>query len=150
MHRRYALGAALVLVLGALTASVGAGQPDSTASNAARLVGTWKMVSAKFGGQESDLPKQLKVLKHITPAQMVWVRVNPDTGVVTAMAGGAYSLKGDAYTETPDYGLGSDFQVVRGKTHSFTCKLEGDKWYHTGMLASGLTIEEVWQRVPPK
>jgi hypothetical protein len=149
-YQRFALGAVLVLVLTAMAASVHAGRTDDPASSTARLVGTWKLVSARFGGQESDLPKQQKVLKHLTPVQMVWIRINPDTGQVTAMAGGSYSLKGDAYTETPEYGFGDDFQVVRGKTHSFTCKVEGDKWYHTGMLANGLKIEEVWQRVPPK
>ena len=150
MRRLYGPGAVLVCVLAAAVASVRASQPGSDASSAARLVGTWKLVSARFGGQESELPKQQKVLKHVTPAQMVWVRINPDTGTVTAMAGGGYTLKGDTYTETPEYGFGSDFQVIQGKTHTFTCKIDGDRWNHTGMLANGLKIEEVWQRVPPK
>jgi hypothetical protein len=33
---------------------------------------------------------------------------------------------------------------------SFECKVEGAKWYHNGALSSGLTIEEVWERVEPK
>lgn len=37
-----------------------------------------------------------------------------------------------------------DFATVKGKTHAFTCKVEGNKWYHIGKLATGLTIEEVW------
>jgi hypothetical protein len=40
--------------------------------------------------------------------------------------------------------------VIGGKTHSFTCKIEGDRWFHNGKLASGLTIEEVWEREDPK
>lgn len=150
MDRRFALGAVLVVVLTAIAASVHAGRRDDPPGNDLRLVGTWKLVSARFGGQESDLPKQLKVLKQVTPAQMVWLRIKPDTGEVTAMAGGAYSLKGDDYTETPEYGIGDDFQVIRGKTHTFKCKLEGNKWHHTGKLANGLEIEEVWERVPAK
>jgi hypothetical protein len=39
---------------------------------------------------------------------------------------------------------------IKGKPQSFDCKVEGSKWYHNGTVSSGLTIEEVWERVEPK
>lgn len=111
-----------------------------------QLVGTWKMVSAKFGGEDSDLPTRLTVLKHITPTHMTWMRSDQKTGEVVAMASGTWTISGDKFSDTPTMGMGSQFKTVKGRTHTFTCRIEGDKWFHTGKLDSGLTIEEVWER----
>ncbi|MGE3776919.1 MAG: hypothetical protein AB7F89_07040 [Pirellulaceae bacterium] len=111
-----------------------------------QLVGTWKMVSAKFGGKESDLPTRLTVLKHVTPTHMTWMRSDPKTGEVVAMASGVWTISGDKYSDTPTMGMGPQFATVKGGTHTFTCRIVGDKWFHTGKLATGLTIEEVWER----
>jgi hypothetical protein len=118
--------------------------PDEKLSK--ELVGTWKVVSSKFGGRDSDLPKRLNILKHITPTHMTWMRADPKSGEVVAMACGKWRLKGDQFSETPEFGMGRDFGVVKGGTHTFTCRVVGDRWYHTGKLDSGLTIEEVWVR----
>ena len=69
-------------------------------------------------------------------------------GKVAATLGGSYTLKGHDYVELPEYGLGND--QLRGKPQPFTWKIEGNKWYHTVKLSSGLTIEEVWERVEKK
>jgi hypothetical protein len=61
--------------------------------------------------------------------------------------GGPYTLKGEKYEETLEYGVGEVFKMLKGKPQSFSCKVEGAKWYHNGTLSSGLTIEEVWERV---
>lgn len=66
-----------------------------------------------------------------------------DTKQVAQAAGGPYSVKGDLYLERPLYGLGSNFQIVRDKQHSFNWRIEGDKWYHSGQLANGRRIEQV-------
>ena len=39
------------------------------------------------------------------------------------------------------------FWVIRD---AFKCKVEGNKWYHTGQTGSGQTLEEVWERVEKK
>ena len=41
---------------------------DKEKALAAKLVGTWRPISMKFGGQESDLPKTSQTYKHVTPA----------------------------------------------------------------------------------
>ena len=139
-----AIGLMLVLPLGLLgEESVPEGQL------AKELIGTWRMVSAKYGGSESELPTQLTVLKHLTPTHMTWMRAVPDSGEVVAMACGKWKLDGDQYSEVPEFGMGGDFATVKGGTHVFTCKIVGDRWHHTGKLATGLTIEEVWERQRP-
>jgi hypothetical protein len=117
----------------------------SMAEESNKLIGTWKLISAKYGGRESNLLETATTLKHITPVQMIWLSYDKD-GKMTRAGGGRYTFKDDEYTDTPEYGIG-DFSVVKGQTPVFKCKLEGNKWYHDGKLASGLTIEEVWERV---
>jgi len=113
------------------------------------IVGTWTLVSAKFNGNPFSFPEGSTHIKHVTPTQFMWATYEKD-GTVNRAAGGSYTLKGDAYEETPVYGLGDDFNVVKGKAQAFKCRIEGDKWYHDGKLSNGTTIEEVWQRTKRK
>jgi hypothetical protein len=139
----------MVLLAAAVAAPVlraGADEPKADANTGNKLIGTWKLVSAKYGGKESQFPAGWTMLKHVTPSQFMWVTHDPD-GKVTRAAGGSYTLKGDEYAETPEYGIGADFQVIKGGTHTFKWKVEGNKWLHTGKLSNGLTIDEVWERV---
>jgi hypothetical protein len=141
---------AVSLIAGTLFLAFGArgfGDPPNAVDDAARLIGTWKLTSAKYGGEESDLTKSGTTLKHITPGNFIWVTYDSETKEVTRTAGGTYTLDGEKYEETPRYGLGADFEAVRDKPHAFTLKLEGDSWKHSGELSNGLKIEEVWERV---
>jgi hypothetical protein len=79
----------------------------------------------------------------------MWATYGPD-GQVTRSAGGRYTLEGDAYEETPEFGLGEDFELIKGKAQSFKCKIDGNTWHHDGKLSNGLTIEEIWQRAEKK
>ena len=74
-----------------------------------QLVGTWKMVSAKYNGIENPLPAQMEVIKHVTPTHMTWFRADPDSGEVVSMASGRWSIDGDRYSEVPDRGMSEDF-----------------------------------------
>ena len=113
------------------------------------LVGTWTLVSAKYGGREFQFPEGTTHVKHVTPTHFMWATYERD-GQVTRAAGGIYSLKEDMYTETPNYGVGDDFAIIKGKAQSFKCKVDGNKWYHDGKLSNDLTIEEVWVRAEGK
>src|SRR5438128_3484330 len=88
-----------------------------------KLVGTWKLVSAKYGGQDVTFPEGSTRLKHITPAQFMWASYDKD-GKVDATLGGPYTLKGDKYEETPEYGIGDVLELLKGKPPSFECKVE--------------------------
>src|SRR5262249_688212 len=122
-------------------------KPDAKAEN--KLVGTWKLVSAKYDGKEFKFAEGDTMLKHVTPTQFMWATYDKD-GKVTRAAGGSYTLKGDSYEETPEYGIGADFDLIKGKAQTFKWKVEGNKWYHDGKLSNGLTIEEVGERKEKK
>ena len=114
-----------------------------------KLVGTWKLISAKYDGTEIKLPEGETTLKHVTTTQFMWATYDKD-GKVSAALGGPCTLKGDKYEETPEYGIGDVIEQLKGKQQSFKWKVADNKWYHNGKLSSGLTIEEVWERVPKK
>jgi hypothetical protein len=124
-------------------------EPKGKAESQNALVGTWKLASAKYGGEEFKTAEGTTHIKHVTPTQFMWATYDKD-GVVTRAAGGPYTLKGETYEELPEYGISSDFDLIKGKAQTFTWKVEGNKWYHNGKLSNGQTIEEVWQRVERK
>jgi len=134
--------ASLALVLPCTSAD----EPANTSKLQDKLVGTWKMVSAKYGGRENKFPEGYLMVKHITPTQFMWATSDAE-GNLTRAAGGGYTLKGDLYEETPKYGLSEDFQIIKGKAQTFRCKIDGNTWHHDGKLSNGVTIEEVWERV---
>src|SRR5215813_10703551 len=114
-----------------------------------KLVGTWKQVKARFRGNDVKIPEGTTQLKHITPTHFTFVDYDKDGKFIDAF-GGPYTLNGEKYEETIEYGVGGVFNMLKGKRQSFECKVEGDKWYHNGTLSNGLTIEEVWERVEKK
>jgi hypothetical protein len=149
--RRFGLtGFALICAAAFVAAGRGADEPPKDkAKPGITLVGTWKLLSGKYGGQDFKFPDGTTMLKHVTPTQFMWATYDKD-GKVFRAAGGSYTLKGETYEETPEYGFSDDFEAIKGKTHAFKAKVEGTKWHSDGMLASGLTIEEVWERVEKK
>jgi hypothetical protein len=148
--RRFEIALFSVFVGLALSATRALGdEPKGRAEPQNKLVGTWKLVSAKYGGEEVKFPEGTTHIKHITPTQFMWATYDED-GKVTRAAGGGYTLKDDVYEEIPEYGLSQDFDVIKGKAQSFKCKVEGNKWHHDGKLSNDLTIEEVWERVERK
>lgn len=138
--------AAALFVGMACAYSVSVGKEEDAKADISQLIGTWKLVSAKYGGQEASFPVGMTMLKHVTPEQFIWVRYDAK-GQVLAAAGGTHEIKGESYAELPQYGLGTDFDSVKGQSHPFTWKVDGRKWHHQGKLAGGLTIDEVWERV---
>jgi hypothetical protein len=140
---------ALIIAL-AVTAAIGwSAEPKGDAKSDNKLVGTWKLTTAKYGGQEFKFPEGVTMIKHVTPTQFMWAAYDKD-GKVTRAAGGDYTLKGEVYEENPEYGISSDFDEIKGKAQTFKWKVQGNTWYHNGTLSSGLTIEEVWERVEKK
>jgi hypothetical protein len=135
-------------VVVALTVVTVAARSDDPKADT-KLVGTWKLVSAKYGGQDFKFPEGTTHIKHVTPTQFMWATYDKD-GLVTRAAGGTYTLDGEKYVETPEYGVSDDFKVIKGKAQSFKCKVDGNKWFHNGTLSNGVEIEEVWQRVDKK
>lgn len=143
----------LVLVLACACLTLASSDPDPKAAQTTLsnpLIGTWKIVSAKHAGVTSDLPTRYRILKHVTPTHFMWVWIDPSTSEVVMASGGTYSLTATTYTENPSFGLGRVFQNNRGRHNTLNWRIEGNKWYHTGRLANGTRIEEVWERAQNK
>jgi hypothetical protein len=122
-------------------------QQEPKESSASHL-GTWHLASFKYGTDQpgfTDYPQSRRRIKLITETHFTWVDFDTSTKKVTGTAGGTYSLSGNIYTESIDFGLGMD--TYFGQKHAFTIRVEGDKFFLSGSLADGLKIEEVWQRV---
>jgi len=131
-------------LMGALAASlVAARGPASLPPEG--VVGTWQLVSAKANGKAVDIPAGTTVLKHLTPTDFVFVYYTQQ-GLITVAGGGRYTLKGDHYEETVEYGVGEGMSPYIGKTEAFTLRLDGDRWYHSGTEHDGTVVEEVWER----
>ena len=149
--KRSALLLVLILACACLTLASSDTEPKATEDKLCNpLVGTWKIVSAKHGGVANDLPTRYTILKHVTPTHFMWVWIEPSMGEVVMASGGTYSLTADTYTENPSYGLGRVFRNNRGSRNPLNWRVEGNKWYHSGQLANGTKIEEVWERVENK
>ena len=147
MTKLLTISAQVLMVTVALAVSTAAWADDPKTDN--KLIGTWKLISAKFEGQENALPPGFTQLKHVTPTQFMWALYDKD-GKVVAGLGGTYTLKGEEYVEIPEYGLGEGWDQLKGKDQVFKWKVEGKKWSHTGKLSNGTSIEEVWERVEKK
>ena len=129
---------ALIIALTVTAATGWSAEPHGDTKSDNKLIGTWKMISG-----------EATTVKHVTPTQFMWASYDKD-GKVTRAAGGGYTLEGEVYEETPEYGIGSDFDLIKGKPQTFKWKVERNKWYHNGKLSNGITIEEVWERVEKK
>src|SRR6516165_2084604 len=108
---------AVIVALAVSAGTCRAEEPKGEAKSGNMLVGTWKLAFAKYGGQEQNFSEWGTTLKHVTPAQFMWVTYNED-GKVTRGAGGGYVLKDDVYEQTPEYGIGSDFDLFKGNVHT--------------------------------
>ena len=110
------------------------------------IVGTWKLVSYKYGEMPSQLvPDSLQKVKIITRNSFTWVEYQTKSKNITSSGGGTYVLKGRSYIENLVFGLGmGDFL---GKNQTFTVKVKNGKMIQSGRLSNDYKIEEVWRRV---
>jgi hypothetical protein len=76
----------------------------------------------------------------------MWVTFDKD-GQVTRTQGGPYVFDGGKLKSTPEYGLGREFEAIKGKQQLFKVKFDGNRWTQSGTLSTGTTLEEVWERV---
>lgn len=152
MNRRLAALAVCVAGLCFGVVTLRGEAPEKSAKSAdlrTTLVGTWKMTSMKVNGRQSNLPESSVTYKHVTPGGFTWLSYNKEDGKIFRAAGGSYTLNGDDYTETIEYGTGDDFEGIKNASHSFKCRIEGDTWFNVGSLAGGTTLDEQWTRVKP-
>ena len=137
-----------IVAIVALAIAVDLGAQQESQKGSGSHLGTWQLASFKYGTNQpgfTDFPQSQRRIKLITETHFTWVEFDATTKKVSGAAGGAYSLSGNTYTESIDFGLGMD--TYFGQKHAFTIRVERDKFFLSGSLADGLKIEEVWQRV---
>ncbi len=112
-------------------------------------LGTWQRVSGKYGDAKefSDVPKDDRHIKIITPTHFIWVMYDAKTNLISASMGGSCHREGASYTETIEYYFPEPLKEYLNKKQEFTIKVEGDKLIQLGKLSDGQKLEEVWQRV---
>ena len=79
-----------------------------------KLVGTWKLVSAKYNGQDFRFPEGATMLKHITPTQFMWVTYDAD-GNVTRAASVLGMHRQSLQHKLRELGLGRRYVAVGGR-----------------------------------
>ena len=104
------------------------------------MIGTWIHVGSP--GHVIEAPATGQRLKFRTDRHWNLTRADPDTGLVTEHFGGTYTLNGDEYVETQDYG-DATWMKDNGKSFKFTVKVEGDTMTQIGI---GNPYTEVWKR----
>ncbi|MBL8818365.1 MAG: hypothetical protein JNL58_20225 [Planctomyces sp.] len=128
--------------------SFASGTSDNDISK--QLVGSWRIVSASFGGVPSELHRNSITIKHITPVHVIWIGYQPDDRRIFRSAGGSWKVVNGKYTETMRYGLDEKFrQNTFGRDFAFDCRFEGDLWIQSATLPNGSEMIETWQRIKP-
>src|SRR5689334_2808757 len=101
----------IVIVVCALAASVALPEEQEGKKTPGTHLGTWQLTSYKYGTNQTsftDFPANQRRIKLITESHFTWVEFDATTKKVKGAAGGTYSLSGNAYTESMDFGLGMD------------------------------------------
>jgi len=114
------------------------------------LIGSWRIVSASFGGVPSELHRTSITIKHITPVHLIWIGYQPEDRRIFRSAGGSWKVLDGKYIETMRYGLDPQFkQNIFGKDFAFDCRFDGDLWIQSATLPDGSEMIETWQRIQP-
>ena len=104
------------------------------------MIGAWVHVGRP--GQVGAVPAEGGRLKFRTGKHWTLTHADPDTGLVTEHFGGTYTLNGNEYVETQEYG-DATWMKDNGESFKFTVKVEGDTMTQIGI---GNPYTEVWKR----
>jgi hypothetical protein len=118
-------------------------EPTAAAAHsqlASDLIGTWVHVGTP--GHVGEALRAGGRLKFRTGSHWTLTHADADTGLVMEHFGGTYTLDGNEYVETQEYGDATWMQD-NGKSFKFTVKVEGDTMTQIGI---GNPYTEVWKR----
>lgn len=90
-----------------------------------RMLGTWRLVSFADGRVSNA---NVGELKFIGEGHFAVSRLDPRTGKLDYHMGGTYTLDGDEYVETVEYGTSGPI----GETFTYKLSVEGDKFTQMG------------------
>ena len=136
----------LVAVFGILSFRKPVSGPEKEAVNP--IIGSWQLDSYKYGPTSSSFTTitiDRPHIKLITGNRFLWVTYDAGTKKVLESAGGQYTLDGENYVESIDYGYSMDEYL--GTKSKFKIKVEDGMFYLSGVLSDGYKIEEIWLKV---
>ncbi|MDY3562226.1 hypothetical protein R5W23_003688 [Gemmata sp. JC673] len=114
--------------------------PPKAAPAAAGLDGAWENVTPGFN-------PNLRQIKHINGNQFTWVIWDRTRRTAVLVSGGTCSLQGNVYKEVIEYcGAGIQEQLL-GREQVLTVESNGDRVTFSGVLTSGVRINETYQRM---
>jgi hypothetical protein len=138
------LGLVLLLVGGELSAQ-----------DVCPVQGVWQLESMAWDGEALEVEDYMQI-KLVTGSYFAWQGAQQvaDTleNHVGRYGGGTYRVTATTYTESVDYFF--DPGLI-GQEIAFSCRVEGDLWYHEGDIpmmkgdeqTGSLHIAEVWHRI---
>lgn len=128
----------------ALIASMAFRSSEPSAENI-DITGTWRLDSYRYGDTGEFINQSRQQIKLITGNSFMWARYDPVTKKIISSAGGKYTLEGDNYSESIDYGFGMDTYL--GTVSKFKVNVGEGMFFMSGYLSDGLKIEEVWRKI---
>ncbi|MEO1451791.1 MAG: hypothetical protein AAFV07_19835, partial [Bacteroidota bacterium] len=141
--RRITLLLALLTTLAAtaiLTLGFYPNKPAADAEIEAELQGAWRMV-LRNGAVMEDL--ELEMVKIIQDGYFMFAFYQESTQSFYSAGGGTYTIQEGKYRE--DIRFHTIDPKLVGTHVNFDIRLEGDRWYHAGIV-SGEDLEEVFER----
>ncbi len=128
----------LFLLLTALGCKRGA--VPAAGAGASGLDGAWENVTPGFN-------PALRQVKHINGGQFTWTISDRSRGIMVLMSGGSCTVQGNSYKETIEYCNPGIQERLLGQEQTLTVQLQGDQVTFTGVLTSGVQINETFQRL---
>ncbi|GAB3499975.1 hypothetical protein GCM10027341_24340 [Spirosoma knui] len=112
------------------------------------LAGLWRITGrANESGQITAMQRGArKTIKLLTGSRFQWAAINPQTKQFSGTGGGTYTFTNGQYTETIDFFSRDNSRV--GRSLTFTDKVTGSEWTHTGQSSTGGQVNEIWTREP--
>jgi hypothetical protein len=118
---------------------------ERTDDGTGALAGNWRISGREQNGQMVDIkPAARKTIKLLSGQRFQWAAINTDTGEFFGTGGGTYSFREGQYTEHIEFFSRDSSRV--GMSLSFSGRVEGRNWYHSGKSSRGEPINEVWSR----
>lgn len=132
----------LLVLLGILTSAF---SQSNQSKKKSPLYGTWILESAIFTTEDSVFKEDKstkKQMKIVTPGHFAFIISNASNDKFLMASAGRAIVTKNTYTEIIDYSSQPD---ALKKTYTFSAKVVGDTWYHSGTFGNW-KLEEVWKR----
>lgn len=117
-------------------------------SKGSELSGIWTVVARRsMEGvmEQRNLKHPLKRYKLLSATRFHWLEYDEEARIFSGTGGGTYIVDGDEYVEFIEFYANDPGYV--GDSVRFKMKVEGEKWFHQGLLGEDdieEVIDEIW------